>query len=193
MKIQNNRFIVPCTMAIFLLIISSCSKSPMDTPVKASTINEYSKNIATICKKFNEHDRETFLNALEVMSGVSYKTVSMFSLVGGPDRTREIFTESINQFNDKTPREIIISAEERIAYLKDKLTESGRQVDGKTVQEILVMAAEEKIRIDVDKSAAAPTQEDTRPELNKRPLTIEQQRARSRAEQNLREVIDKSN
>lgn len=192
MKTQKKRSILFFASVTLVLLMASCSKSPMDTPVKASSINEYVISVTKIHKKLDTQEKEEFLDALEVLSGDSFEAAVMFSLTGGPSRTGEIIAESVAQFDLKTPREIIVIAKEQILYLKDKLEEAGREIDGKTSREIQVMAAEENIRVVLEEPSAAPTAEEPHPEEIRRSPTIEQQQAQNQAEKRLREVMEKS-
>jgi len=145
MKVQNKLLSHFLVLAVIVFMISSCSK-PMDTPVKASSINEYVKSVTEICKKLNNQDKEQFLYALEIVS-IKFDIAVMSRLAGSPTffdggKAKDLMTSAAKDVDGKTPQEII---NEAAALLKKKLIEAGKQVDKKTAQEILKMAKKQHI------------------------------------------------
>ncbi len=111
MKLQNK--ILPRVFFLFALAfgLASCSGSALDTPVKASSINEYVKSVTDICKKLDKQEKERFLSALKAISGDTFKAATMIVLTGGIGSDVRFVADAIKPFDGKTPREIMAEAE----------------------------------------------------------------------------------
>lgn len=168
-----------------LLILSSCSESPMDTPIQSSSISKYVNSVAGISKGLNEQEKERFLIALEILSGDTYKAATMIKLGGDSTNIQKVVLDAIQQFDGKPPRDIIRLAEERLGYLKDQLKKTGRQVDGKTVQEIKAMAKEENIPMEMSRPSTEP---EITPKGRQIDPSKEAQRAQKQAEDKLKNI-----
>lgn len=99
---------------VCLVFILSCSKSdPMNMPIKASTLKEYEDSIVRISKAIDDpKDRKNFLEALEIVAigpqGLIERNLP--DKGGGYEYERQI-EGLVKRFNGKTPREIIMFAE----------------------------------------------------------------------------------
>lgn len=101
-------------MACFGLPAGCSKKDPMDIPMKASTIEEYSESMLKISRAFkNSEDRKKFIGALEVVAfgpatALSYKLGG--TALSAPGTTEKLLALS-RKCDGKTPREIIAMAE----------------------------------------------------------------------------------
>ena len=101
-------------MACFGLSAGCSKKDPMDIPMKASTIEEYSESMLKISRAFkNSEDRKKFIGALEVVAfgpatALSYKLGG--TALSAPGTTEKLLALS-RKCDGKTPREIIAMAE----------------------------------------------------------------------------------
>ncbi|MBN1826425.1 MAG: hypothetical protein JW958_09170 [Candidatus Eisenbacteria bacterium] len=181
-------------------IAFSCSRNPMDTPLQASSLQEYVRNVTQLAKRMSAGERERFLDAIAVMA-FDFEAAVTTTLVGGPPGTVEALTESAMGLNGMTPREIIEKGEANLARVKEALRERGRDTEWATIEEIKAMAAKEQIRM-VEEPAGGPAEEslsepaaapaETKPGRDDphRVRPAEQPRARANAAKRAREAAE---
>jgi hypothetical protein len=115
-----------------LLPVISCSPSPMDTPVKASSMTEYVRSVTELHKHMDKYDQKDFMAAIETLSGDSFKAASMSLLTadfGVSAGNRQIILDAIGQFDNKTPRQIIAAAERKKSGDDDPFGETAKAVE----------------------------------------------------------------
>lgn len=103
-------------LLIGVALLSGCSNKPdMDTPMKASTIDEYCDSMLEISKALDPEDSELFIEALETVAfgpstALSYK-LGGAAFSSNPGKTKNNLTRLAKKCDGKTPREIILLAE----------------------------------------------------------------------------------
>jgi hypothetical protein len=111
-----SRTLIFSALLIVVALLSGCSNKPdMDTPMKASTIDEYCNSMMEISKALDPEDSRLFLEALETVAfgpstALSYKMGGV-AMASNPGKVKNNLTRLAKKCNGKTPREIILLAE----------------------------------------------------------------------------------
>ncbi len=119
MKILGTMALVSIIVC-FGLVVGCSKQDPMDVPMKASSIEEYSESMLKISRAFKSaEDRKKFIAALEIVAfgpatALSYKLGGTTLSAPG---TSEKLLALCRKCDGKTPREIIAMAEKEKADL----------------------------------------------------------------------------
>jgi hypothetical protein len=106
-------------LLIGVTLLLGCSNKPdMDTPMKASTIDEYCDSMLEISKALDPEDSDLFLEALEKVAfgpstALSYKLGGVTMLMDSRKAKKNLsrLEGLAKRCDGKTPREIILLAE----------------------------------------------------------------------------------